>query len=425
MNLLRSLFLSLRAPRWVPALALLTLVACGGGDNPRSDAGYATMGMPGIPSPSRVGANLVFADVSINDVPGGRLGIDTGSPIMLVDAAKFPGLTLPTTTQVTANVTAGSFTIDDVPLLQVQIGSPMDPLNFAGLFGGNVMQQFPVRLDYAHPTNAFRLGMPAMEMNVDGVEIPGAAVAFKLEGGGRGQLNNTLITFPATRIPVDVDLEGTLHHFILDTGASETTIRATLFDTLTADGRFILTGLPISTVAGPKMGRVTRVRALTVAGATVTTPVVMTIGDDIIDTIQGEVGHPVDGLLGGNFLREFMVTIDYPGRTLHLQRYTSAEIVDEFQRVGFELGGGGGAHRYAIGALYQGTDAQRKMLAEGDEIVSVDGTALDALDSVTADDMLNGMVGATHAIGLGTAQSAGLSNTTIDVLIEDLVPPPQ
>ena len=425
MNLLHSLSVSLRAPRWLPALALLPLVACGGGDNPHADAGYTTMGMPGIPSPTRVGANLVFADVSINDVPGGRLGIDTGSPIMLLDAAKFPGLTLPTTTQVTANVTAGTLTIDSVPLLQVQIGSPMDPLNFAGLFGGNVMQQFPVRLDYAHPSTAFRLGMPAMEMNVDGVEVPGAAVAFKLEGGGRAQLNGTLINFPATRIPVDVDVEGTLHHFILDTGASETTIRATLFDTLTTDGRSILTGLPISTVAGPTMGRVTRVRSLTVAGTTVTTPVVMTIGDDIINTIQGEVGHPVDGLLGGNFLREFMVTIDYPGGMLHLQRYTSAQIVDEFQRVGFELGGGAGAHRYSIGALYQGTDAQRKMLAEGDEIVSVDGTGLDALDSVTADDMLNGMVGATHAIGLGAAQAPGLSNTTIDVLIEDLVPPPQ
>jgi C-terminal processing protease CtpA/Prc len=100
-------------------------------------------------------------------------------------------------------------------------------------------------------------------------------------------------------------------------------------------------------------------------------------------------------------------------------------VVDEFQRVGFELGAGSGAHRYVIGALYAGTDADRKMLRKGDEIVSIDGTALDPLDSVTADDMLNGMVGATHAVGLGVAATAGLSNTTVDVLIEDLIPPPQ
>ena len=55
---------------------------------PAADAGFATMGMPGIPSPTRVGANLVFADVAVNGHPGGRLGVDTGSPVMLVDATQ-------------------------------------------------------------------------------------------------------------------------------------------------------------------------------------------------------------------------------------------------------------------------------------------------------------------------------------------------
>ena len=68
---------------------------------------------------------------------------------------------------------------------------------------------------------------------------------------------------------------------------------------------------------------VTRVRTLTVGDETVSNPAVMTIGDTILDGIQTEVRHPVDGLLGGNFLREFMVTVDYPQRTLHLQRYTT------------------------------------------------------------------------------------------------------
>ena len=66
------------------------------------------------------------------------------------------------------------------------IGSRMDPLNFAGLFGGNVMRQFPVRLDYAHPTNASVWACRAMEMAAAGVEVPGDAVDFTLEGGGRG-----------------------------------------------------------------------------------------------------------------------------------------------------------------------------------------------------------------------------------------------
>jgi hypothetical protein len=286
------------------------------------------------------------------------------------------------------------------------------------------MRQFSVRLDYAHPDRAFRLGMPAMELPVDGVETPGASAAFRLEGGGIIQLTATQRTaFPATRIPVTVDIEGASHPFILDTGASETAIRSILYAAIKADGRAELLGLPISTVAGATQASVTRVRSLTVAGATVVNPVVMTIGDDLIDNLQDEVHHPVDGLLGGNFLREFMVTIDYPRGTLHLQRYTAATIVDEFKRVGFELGRGTAAHRYAIGVVYRGTDAALKQLSVGDEVVSIDGQSLDALDSVTADALLNGAVGATHAVGLGNALLLP-PDTTVDVLIEDLIPPP-
>ena len=300
----------------------------------------------------------------------------------------------------------------------------MDPLNFAGLLGGNVMLQFQVRLDYAHPDHAFRLGMPDMEMAADGVETPGTSIAFALEGGGRGNFEGAIISFPATRIPLTVHIDGVAHPFILDTGASETTIRASLYATITADGRAEISGLPIGTVSGSTTAMVTRVRTLTVGDATVSNPAVMTIGDTILDGIQTEVRHPVDGLLGGNFLREFMVTVDYPRRTLHLQRYTAVAIVDEFKRVGIELGVGIGAHRYVVGNVYQGTDAMAKQISVGDEIVSVDGQALDPLDSVTADNLLNGTVGATHAIALGSARAAGLANTTVDVRVDDLIPAP-
>jgi hypothetical protein len=233
-----------------------------------------------------------------------------------------------------------------------------------------------------------------------------------------------VISVPPTRIPLTVEVDGTAHPFILDTGASETTVRTSLYDALIADGRSELMGLPIGTVSGPTTASVTRVRSLTVAGETVVDPAVMTIGDMILDGIQTEVHHPVDGLLGGNYLREFMVTVDYPRRTMRLQRYTNVTIVDEFKRVGIELAVGGGAHRYSVGVVYPGTDAQLKQLMAGDEIVSVDGQALDGLDSITADGLLSGTVGATRTIGLGNARAAGLANTTIDVRIDDLIPVP-
>jgi hypothetical protein len=415
----------MKLPSLRAALAILLLLASACGDGPdSSDSGFATMGMPGIPSPTRVGANLVFADVAVNGFPGGRLGVDTGSPLVLIDARKFPGLQLPDTAQATADLTVGELTIDDIPVVEKQTSNGMDPLNFAGLLGGNVMQQFQVRLDYANPDRAFRLGMPAVEMPAEGVETPGTTVTFDLEGGGRGTFDGQVITIPATRIPLTVDIEGTSYPFILDTGASETAVRTSIYDTLRADGRSEITGLPIGTVSGNTTASVTRVRTLTVGDATVANAAVMTIGDTLLDGIQREVRHPVDGLLGGNFLREFMVTVDYPRGTLHLQRYTTVVISDEFKRIGVELAVGNGAHRYVVGTVYAGTDAMSKQLSIGDEIVTIDGQALDPLDAATADSLLNGTVGASRAVGLGSAHVAALANTTIDVRIDDLIPAP-
>jgi hypothetical protein len=419
--------------RWVLLTVFTGLAAvaqgCGSDNNSKpdaSDAGFMTMGMPGIPSPTRVGANLVFADVAVDGKTGGRLGVDTGSPVVLVDATRFPGLTLPAQPQVMGDLTVGELTVNDVPIVPMTFGSGMDPLNFAGLLGGDVMRQFSVRFDYANPDRAFRLGMPAMEMATEGVETPGNSVGFTLEGGGLARLmSGDVIPFVATRIPVDVEVEGTMHRFIVDTGASETAVRSSVYSTLAADGRAQLMGLPITTVMGSSTASVLRVRTLTAAGATVTTPVVMTMGDDLLDGLAMEVNHSVDGLLGGNFLREFMVTIDYPQGVLHLQRYTNATIVDEFKRVGVELGSSGGAHHYAVARVYPGTDAATKQVNVGDEVVSVDGQALDPLDPVTADDLLNGPVGSSKTIAFGSAHAAALANTTVSIRVDDLVPAPR
>src|SRR6478735_7114484 len=214
----------------------VTALGCGGNgatSDAGSDAGFVTMGMPGVPSPTRVGANLVFTEVAIDGKTGGRLGVDTGAPVVLVDATKFPGLTFPANqAQVPSDVTVGELTVNDVPIVPMSFGSGMDPLNFAGLLGGDLMRQFMVRFDYAHPDHAFRLGMPPMEMATDGVEVPGNSVGFTLEGGGLGKLDGgAVIAFVATRIPVTVDVDGVSHPFVLDTGASETTVRQSLYTT--------------------------------------------------------------------------------------------------------------------------------------------------------------------------------------------------
>jgi hypothetical protein len=411
------------------AAALAALAGCGGGSGSNPPDGgtggsFMTMGMPGVPSPTRIGSNLVFADVAVDGKTGGRLGVDTGAPVVVVDDSKYPGLTFPSQPTVTGDLQIGDMTIDNVPIVPMSFNSGMDGTNFAGLLGGQVMKQFAARFDYAHPDAAFRLGTPPMEMATDGVETPGNSVSFTLQGGGLGKLQSgDIISFPATRIPVEVDIEGVTHPFVLDTGASETTVRTSLFTSLTADGRAQLAGLPIMTVMGSSSATATRVSSLTAAGATVTNPVIITIGDTLLDGLEKEVNHPVDGLLGGNYLREFMVTVDYPQGVLHLQRYATPPIADEFKRVGVEIGLGGGTHRYAVAKVYPGSDAAAKQVNVGDELVAVDGQALDPLEPADADASLNGAVGSTKMIQFGSA-GAALTNMTVTIRVDDLIPAP-
>src|SRR5579885_680258 len=71
------------------SLALLAAASCGGGDSK-----YAVTGTLGIPSSTVVGANLVFAEASLNGSladPAVEFGvlIDSGSPVVLIDPSYF------------------------------------------------------------------------------------------------------------------------------------------------------------------------------------------------------------------------------------------------------------------------------------------------------------------------------------------------
>jgi hypothetical protein len=375
------------------------------------------MGVLGVPSSALVGVNLVFVDATVNAHAGGRMLADTGSPFTLVDPAPFPGLYLPEGPQLTVNIGFGPITVDDVPALRESV-STMDELALGGIAGGNMLQKFSTTFDYR--TETLQLGAGPAPV---GVEQPGGMVVFMLEGGGRANIETTTLLFPATRIPLTVTVEGTDHPFILDTGASEVTLRGSLFDALTSDGRASVDGFPVTTAAGPTTAQVTRVRSLAVAGETVVNVAAMTIGDMLLDTIAAEVEHPVDGLLGGSYLREFLVTVDYPHGTLRLQRYdTRDHIVDEFQRVGISIGSNATSTR--VVAVYAGSDAAQKGIAAGDELLSVDNQTLDPLNELASERALEGTVGSTKLLGFGTATSPDVSGKHIAVRVDDLVPAP-
>jgi len=380
------------------------------------------MGTPGMPSPALIGDNLVFAQVAVNNVPGVMV-VDTGAPIALVDPTQFPGAGLPAMAVTNASYRFGTFTVDAVPTYS----DTADPLPAGGLVGGNLLRQFSAQFDYRDQT--LRIGDGT---SPSGVETPGGAVNFTLQGGGRGRISmkdpNSIVTFPATRIPVTVDVEGTTHPCILDTGATAVVLRTTAFGALTADGRPTLDTTNITTVYGMMTGHFSRAKTVTVAGEAVTSnPPVLNVGDDLLDSLTSETGHTVDCLLGGTFLREFLVTVDYPKGVLHLQRYSPPVVVaDEFRRVGIELGAAPSTstHTYAVGSVYPGSDAQAKQVSINDELIDIDGQALDSLDPFTVERMLLGAVGSTHAVHFGITSVAANQNQTITILVDDLLPNP-
>ncbi len=400
--------------------AILAIALLSGGCGDDGDSGFTTMGTPGMPSPARTGANLIFAEVDVDGHDGPLMLVDTGSPFTLIDPDKLPGVSFPDRAEVAVDLTFGTFTINDVPAIQTPFLTD-GSFSIPPIVGGNPMREFSTRLDYRGMQLTIGDGAdPA------GVET-GSDIAFELEGGGAGTIDperTMIVQYPPTRVSLTIDIDGTSYPVILDSGASEVTVRQAVFDSLVADGRPQTSGFALSTASGPMSGRVTRAQSISLGGEVVVNPAVLSLGDDaLFDALAREIGHPVDGLLGGSFLREFLVTIDYPHGTLRLQRYVPpSPVPDEFKRIGVEIQRSGSG--FAVSKVYAGSDAAGKQLAVGDIITSIDGHELAGMDLLAADLLLDGTVGETKQVGLGATASTAIANSVIAIRVDDLLPAP-
>ncbi len=443
--------MNLRVVVW--GLVATATVSCGGsGAGTTPDSEISTMGTLGEPSTAFISGNLVFVNASMNAVtesPGsfGML-IDSGSPVVLIDPSLFGGTPPTTAAEIPTTINLGLLdaagepvvVIDDAPVLQVS-NAMMDALGIGGVLGGNVMRHFSVQLDYSAPRmEGFCLGCTASTARTD-VELPGGVVPFTLKGGGhsavtlgidaqRNPIDSPAIDIPPTRIPVTVTLDGTDYPFIVDTGATEVSLRSTVYSQLVSDGRAqLVSGIPIMTTGGASNASVTRAKTITVGGVTVMDAPVMTImsapPDALLDSMSTELGTPIDGLLGGSFLRNFLVSIDYPKGQLHLQPYLTPPIPDEFRRVGFTIGLDAIGPHFRVASVYPNTGAAARGIMVNDEVVSVDGTSLASVGQVAiADQLLDGTPGTSKMITFGTTKNPANANQTLTVLVDDLIPNP-
>src|SRR5262249_20608502 len=154
--------------------------------------------------------------------------LDTGAPLTLVDPTRFPATGVPTGAGHVATLDVGGVHLTNVAVVGASpCGLAMcTDSGTAGLLGGDVLINYAVTIDY----QAVTVGFAASALPT-GLGAP-VSTTFGLEGGGRLAIPGTgdSVTVPATRIAVDVDIEGTTRPFVLDTRSSQVVLRPDLYD---------------------------------------------------------------------------------------------------------------------------------------------------------------------------------------------------
>jgi hypothetical protein len=401
-----------------PSVLLLCLAALGEGCSASGDViPPLWIGRPGDRIPASTASNVFWVQADVNGDPGPQVILDTGAPIALLHVEAFNGA-VPLGAGRVAAMTLGATTLWKVPTVGDHGDNSLTPTGKVdgGIVGFTAFGQFETSFNYRDNQVVIGAVPPP-----DGVLAP-VTVPFSLEGGGAGRVSEggDVIRFPASRVVLPVTVEGRIVSLLLDTGASWVGLRTSVYQAIVQDGRGQLT-VEAMLAQGKTTTSIARLRSVVVGGAEVTGAAAAsaTIVDGLLDNLSSEVDHPIDGLLGAPYLREFHVTIDYPNRTLRLYRYADqSHVLDDYRKVGFDVSGiiSPGGNSFVVQRVYPGTDAARQGVRTLENLLTIDGQLLFTLDVATVDRKLRGPVGATRKVQF--------SGRTLDVLVDELLPLP-
>ncbi|HZS09208.1 MAG TPA: aspartyl protease family protein [Blastocatellia bacterium] len=262
-----------------------------------------------------------------------------------------------------------------------------------GILGYDVIRRFVTTVDYQRQTVIFGKETVIRPPAATASPSPVAGIATsdksstESSSGVSKQGNRIVMPFELRNgwIVVKTQINGSLQEeMILDTGASITTFtqekaRQLSFDVSSARPTTLM--LPI--------GRLTylphRLREIEFGGVKLdnTASVVVSTRDGLFTAGTGM------SLLGANVLRRFLLTIDYGRRQLTLERYAGFESdPHEYTSIGVlpMLRDG---HFYVSGVV-NGSPADDEGIEIGDEIVQLDGRAMDAYSFSELADALRG-----------------------------------
>ena len=400
----------------VSAMASAT-VACGSSSSP---APLATKTVTASPASA---ADLIAFSRLTNAIPteitaDGSTAygvVDSGNPWVLLDPAAFPSAaTLPASGGALDAITAGGVTRTKPYVIPTSTGdvSGDSTLTLRGNLGCSVLCGQVASFDYRAVT--FTLGDTAPTDAPTDLGAP-LSVPFTLSGGG----TDDGVPIPASRVVVPVVIEGTTFSMIVDTGASDVILSAGAYNSIVADGRVQTDGGMSQTTTGTSDSSITRVRSIVVGDATVDRPV---IGHDAafdanIAEVSADVGHTIDGSLGGTFLRNYYVTLDYPNQIVNLAPYPDTGfLLDPGEMIGLMV-------QYVDGGYFVSavsTGAAELGVNVGDIVVAIDGQDLASISPLQVATLFYGTVGTTKKVTFGAA--ATLDGQTVDVTVEEMLP---
>jgi hypothetical protein len=359
--------------------------------------------------------NLLTVPVDVEGTTA-LLFVDTGSPIVLLSPTSFPDA--PAIGSVSA-LTVESDNVTNVQVVTSSIApaSPDPSVPLGGVLGCTVFCTSVMSFNYRDAI--FTIGSPTPPSGLQ----PETVLGFSFKGGGTDQVGGTPVTIPRSRVVVSVDIEGTAHKMILDSGATAVTVNQALFAEITQDGRAQISGGSATSTLGMSTTTLTRTKTLGVAGAQAERVVVAydSSFDTNLSAVSADAGETIEGSLGGTFLENFYVTVDYPNRQVHFAPYTDTSfILDPGATFGFSLALSGST--YSVAEVFSGTSAATKGVLVGDVIVAIDGQTLASLTLSEVAVLAGGKVGSTKSVRFGAAEA--LADRTVSFTMTDLLPLP-
>jgi hypothetical protein len=361
-----------------------------------------------LPSPS-VEASMPFwavlVPVELNDLPTRHFLVDTGSDGVLL--AK--NLASEIVDGHVGKILFAGRNYVDVPCKthDLETASGLLGVEVSGILGYEPLKNGVLAIDYRHKI-LYHLDDWSDELFF-GDDIDGHFTTHPLD------LLPSKIIMASARFE-DMDEEVNV---IIDTGTSSAVISQSVVDALDieGDGRTILRGSKSVSPIGEMDTPIIRLRSLSIEGSEAGKMWATIHPDSYFDLVERVLGVEVEGIVGGGFLREFLVAIDYSGPSLHLSPYTNLDHIEaEFQMVGVEVLGTDDSFR--VYTVFEGSDAEAQGIAIGDQILEIDGTPTSTMSHAEVISTLRGEVGTSLLMRL---EHEG-SGYEVEVLREDLLP---